>query len=128
MTSSQIFERAEAFIVNDRKLSATLVSYASVFLVLANLTLVHSPIFGVIVALTYLLLNGVFVGHAFFRKERLLLRLLLGILVLITFLGLASWITMTAYNLDETRSVIALFIVATLSSLTNKLETWRQRG
>ena len=128
MENKDVFHRMEELIVNDKKLAATLVSYVAIFLIFMNLTIVHSPILGVISSLTYFLINGIFIGQAFFRKERPFLRLMLGNLLLIAFLGLVSWATMIIYNLDENRSTIALFVVATISSLINKFEADRLKG
>jgi hypothetical protein len=122
MENKDTFDRTENLIMNN-KLAATLVSYATIFVIFVNLALVHSPILGVVSSLTFFMINGIFIGQAFFQKEKPLLRLMLGILLLIAFLGLVSWVTMIMYNLDEIRSTMALFIVATVSSVINKLET-----
>jgi hypothetical protein len=112
-------------IIDDEKLAATLVSYLAIFLIFINLTIVHSSILGFAASLTFFLIDTVFIGQVFFRKEKPFLRLMLGSLLLIALLCLVSWATMIIYNLDEIRSTIALFIVATVSSLINKLETNR---
>ena len=125
MENKNIFYRIEKLIIDDKNLLATLVSYAAVFLMFTNLTVVRSPILAVPSTLAYFLINVVFVGQAFFQKERPFLRLMLGTLLLIAFLGLVSWATMIIYNLDDIRSTIALFIVATISSIINKFETKR---
>lgn len=125
MENRNIFNRMEESIVSDKNLLATLISYATVFLIFANLTFFRSPILGIPSTLTYFLINVVFVGQAFFQKERPFFRLMLGTLLLIAFLGLASWATMIIYNLDDIRSAMALFIVATASSIMNKFETNR---
>lgn len=115
----------EKLIIKDNKLVATLTSYAAIFLIFMNLTIVHSPILSVTSSLTFFLINAIFIGQAFFKKEKPFLRLMLGTLLLIAFLGLVSWATMIIYNLDNIRSTIALFIVAITSSIINKLETNR---
>ena len=123
MKSKDLLHRIGKSIVDDKKFVATLVSYAAIFLIFINLTFVRSPILGVTSSLTFFLINGIFIGRAFFQKEKPFLRLMLGSLLLIAFLGLVSWATMIIYNLDDIRSIIALFIVATISSAINKLET-----
>jgi hypothetical protein len=125
MVNKYIFQRMNKFIIDDEKLAATLVSYATIILIFINLTVIHSPILGLTASLTFFLINAIFMGQAFFQKEKPFLRLMLGTLLLIALLCLVSWATMIIYNLDETRSTMALFIVATVSSIINKLETNR---
>jgi uncharacterized membrane protein (UPF0182 family) len=125
METKHIFRRMNKLIIDDEKLAATLVSYLAIFLIFINLTIVHSSIIGFAASLTFFLIDTVFIGQVFFRKEKPFLRLMLGSLLLIALLCLVSWATMIIYNLDEIRSTIALFIVATVSSLINKLETNR---
>lgn len=125
MQTKDLFQRAEKLIINDRKLVATLASYVAIFLIFMNLTFLRSPILGVMASLTFFLINGIFLGQAFFQKEKTLLRLMLGSLLLIAFLGLVSWAIMIIYNLDDIRSAMALFTVATISSVINKFETDR---
>ena len=127
MENQNIFHRMEESIINDKNLLATLVSYAAVFLIFTNLTIVRSPILGIPLTLTYFLVNVVFVGQAFFQKEKPFLRLMLGTMLLIAFLGLVSWAIMIIYNLDAIRSTIVLFIVATVSSIMHKFEAKRLR-
>ena len=112
-------------IMEDEKLVATLVSYATIFLILANQAVVHSPILGVASSLAFFVINATFMGQALFQKEKLFLRFMLGNLLLIAFLCLVSWAVMIIYNLDAIRSAIALFIVATTSSTINKFKTNR---
>jgi len=95
----------------------TLLSYATILIIFINLTTIGSPVIGALAFITYFLLNAPVLGRFFFEKERSFFRLMLGNLLLIIFLGLASWAVMVIYNLDIIRSVIALCIVATLSSL-----------
>ena len=127
MGNQTVFHRMEELITTDKNLLATLVSYVSVFLIFINLTFFRSPILGIPSTLTYFLINLVFVEQAFFQKEKPFLRLMLGTLLLIAFLGLVSWAIMIIYNLDAIRSTIALFIVATVSSIMHKFEIKRLR-
>lgn len=122
MENQTVFHRMEELITTDKNRLATLISYAAVFLIFANLTFFRSPILGIPSTLTYFLINVVFVGQAFFQKERPFLRLMLGTLLLIAFLGLVSWATMIICNLDDVRSAMVLFIVATVSSIMSKFE------
>ena len=121
MTIEDQFSRLEKFITTDRNLAASLISCIAIFLIFINLTTIHSPILGAASSLTFIVINTIFVGNAFFREERGFLRLSLGTLLLIAFLGLVSWAIMIIHNLDEIRSTVALLIVATLSSAANKL-------
>jgi len=59
-------------------------------------------------------------GRAFFEKEDLFLRFMLGNLLLVTFLALIAWVVMIVYNLDIARSILVLCIVTALASLLNK--------
>lgn len=126
MENKDLLHRTEKWIINDKKLAATLVSYAAIFLIFINLTFVRSPILGATSSLTFFLVNVIFIGQAFFGKEKLFLRLVLGSLLLIGLLGLVSWAIMIIYNLDNIRSTIALFIVATITSVINRFETKRR--
>ena len=125
MDNKDIFQRMNKVIVDDKKLAATLASYTAIILIFINLIIVRSLILSVASSLTFFLINATFMGQALFQKEKSFLRLLLGTLLLIALLCLVSWATMIIYNLDEIRSTMALFIVATTSSIINKLETNR---
>lgn len=110
----------ENLIAGDHNFSFTLVSYAIVLLIFINLNVIRSRLVGGICSIIYLLVNGTFLGRAFFEKEALLLRLMLGNILLIVSLGLISWITLIVYNLDIVRATVVLCIVTALSSLLNK--------
>jgi len=110
----------ENLIASDRKFSFTLLSYAIISITFVNLSVTRSPLIGGITSLIYLLINGTFLGRAYFEKEELFLRFMLGNILLIVFLGLISWAIMIIYNLDTIRSAIVLCIVTALSSLSNK--------
>jgi len=98
----------------------TIISYVVALTIFINLSALQSPIFGLPASAIYFLINGVFLGHAFFKKEDAFFRITLGILLLIMFLGFIGWLTIIIYNLDVIRFTLVLFIVATLSSLINK--------
>jgi hypothetical protein len=75
---------------------------------------------GFAASVIYFLINAVFLENAFFEKEDTFFRLMLGILLLIVFLGLVGWLTLIIYNLDATRVTLVLLVVATFSSLLNR--------
>jgi hypothetical protein len=114
------FDKIEQWITRDEKLLFTMVSYIVILIIFINLSRVQSPILSLPASVIYFLINGIFLGQAFFKKETTFFRLLFGILLLIMLLGLAGWLAVIIYNLDIIRSTSVLFIVATLSSLINK--------
>lgn len=109
--------RLEELIAANNKFIFTLVSCIMILAIFLNLTFLQSPFVGIVASLVYFLINATFLGYAFFRKESLFLRFVLGLLMFIMLLGLISWLTMIAWNLDITRSVIVLFIVTIISSI-----------
>ena len=112
--------KLENLIASDQKFSFTLLSYAIISIIFINLSVTCSPLVGGTTSLIYLLVNGTLLGRAYFEKEDPFLRLMLGNILLIAFLGLISWAVMIIYDLDTIRSVIVLCVVTALSSLSNK--------
>jgi len=103
--------RLEESIVANNKFLFSLVSCIMILVIFLNLTSFQLPFFGIVASLVYLLINATFLGYGFFRKESPFLRFVLGLLMLIMLIGLIGWLTMIAWNLDVTRSVVVLFIV-----------------
>jgi len=95
-------------------------SFLLILIIYLNLSFVSSPIIGTATSLAFFMINGIFLGHAFFEEENVFLSFLLGSLLLIVFLGLVAWIVMILHNLDIVRSTIVLCIVTALSSFLNK--------
>lgn len=114
-------ENVEKAIARDKYLLFTMFSYATVLLIFINISVVHSPVMGIAASSVYFLINAIFLGSIFFKKEDLFLRLILGNLLLIVFLGLISWVVMMIHNLDAVRSTIVLCTVTTLCSFMNKM-------
>lgn len=114
-------ENVEKAITRDKYFLFTMFSYATVFLIFINISVVHSSVMGIAASSVYFLVNAIFLGSIFFRKEDLILRLILGNLLLIVFLGLISRVVMMVYNLDAVRSTIVLSTAATLCSFTSKM-------
>lgn len=111
-------------IAQNKKLSFTMTSYASILAIFLNLATVHSPIIGIAASIIYLLVNSTFIGQAFFQDENLFTKFLLGSLLLIVMLGLIGWMVLMLYNLDNTRTTIVLLVTATLASILNhKMKT-----
>jgi len=119
--------RIEKLITQDEKLAFTLLSYFTILMILLNLTFANLSPVGAIAAIVYLIINGIFLGSTLFEEEKFFLKLLLGSLLLLVFLGLVSWALIIVSNLGVVSSVIVLFIVATLTSLLNRFKTkfWR---
>ena len=114
------FDKIEQRITRDEKLLFTMVSYVITLIIFINLIVFQSPILSLPASAIYFLINGIFLGHAFFKKEDTFFRLMFGILLLIMLLGFVGWLAVIIYNLDVIRFTLGLFIVATLSSLLNK--------
>jgi len=91
--------------------------YITVLIITVNLAVTKSAIIGIIASLLYFLINGTFLGRAFFNKESFFPRQMLGILLTTTILSLVSWLVMIIYNLDVIPSVATVIIAATLSTL-----------
>lgn len=95
----------------------TAILYITVLIIAINLVITKSLVIGIIASALFFLINGAFLGRAFFKKESPFLRVMLGILLITTVLGLISWLAMIIYNLDVIQSVATLIIVATSSTL-----------
>ena len=98
----------------------TLSSYVLILGICVNLNSIQSPLLGFPLTALYLLVEGVFLGHAFFNKQEPLFRLMLGLLLLVVLVGFFGWLALVLYNLDATRLVLVLFVVSTLSSILNR--------
>ena len=120
MKNKSRFIVMEESIIRDEKLLFTTVSYIMILVIFINLNFYFSPAIGTVASITYFLINGIFLGRAFFEKEDLFLRFMLGSLLLVTFLAMIAWVIMIIYNLDITRSILVLCIVTALASLLNK--------
>ena len=114
------FSKLEKLIARDQKLLFTLTSYILILVIYINLNALEYSAVGVLASIMYFLINGTFLGHAFFEKEDPVFRLMFGILLLIMLLGFVGWLAVLIYNLDVLRFTLVLFIVATLSSLINR--------
>ena len=112
--------KVETLVAQDQKLIFTLASYVLILIIYINLNLLQSSILGLAASVLYFLINGIFLGRAFFEKEPAFFRLMFGVLLLIMLLGFVGWLAVIIYNLDVTRFTLVLFIAATLSSLLNK--------
>ena len=121
------YDKLEKWIVRDHKFISTTFSFLSVLAIYVNLSFSFSPIVGTVASLIYFMINGVFLGYAFFKKENSFFKLLLGILLLVVLLGLVAWIVMIVYNLDTLRSTVALFIVTVLSYFATRLKKARSK-
>jgi len=106
--------------VRNPKLVFTLTSYVLILIIYVNMNALQSSVLGLATSFFYFLINGIFLGHAFFEKEIVFFRLMFGALLLVMLLGFVGWLAVIIYNLDVTRFTLVLFIVATLSSLLNR--------
>ena len=97
-----------------------MVTYVVVLMIFINLSVFQSPILSLPASAIYFLINGFFLGHAFFEKETTFFRLMLGLLLLVMLLGFVGWLAVVIYNLDVLRFTLVLLIVTTFSSLLNK--------
>ena len=114
------FDKIEQRITRDEKLLFTMISYFVILIIFINLSQFQSPILGLLASAIYFLINGIFLGHAFFKKETAFFRLILGLLLLVMLLGFVGWLAVVIYNLDVIMFTLVLFVAATLSSLLNK--------
>jgi len=112
--------KKETLVVRNPKLVFTLTSYVLILIIYVNMNALQSSVLGLATSFFYFLINGIFLGHAFFEKEIVFFRLMFGALLLVMLLGFVGWLAVIIYNLDVTRFTLVLFIVATLSSLLNR--------
>lgn len=120
MERNSYFLKLQELIVRDTKLLFTTVSYIMILIIFINLNFTPSPAIGTLASIVYFLINGMFLGHIFFRKQDLFFRFVLGNLLLIVFLASVAWAVMIIYNLDVMRSALVLCIVTAVCSFLNK--------
>lgn len=120
MQRNSHFLKLEKLIVRDHNFIFTIFSFLLILIIYLNLSFSSSPIIGTAASLTFFMINGTFLGHAFSEKQAPLFRLMFGTLLLIMLLGFVGWLAVIIYNLDIIRFTLVLFIVTTLSSLINR--------
>jgi len=113
--------KLESRITLDRFLIFTLISYVAVAAIFVNMAILKLPALGLIATTIYFLINGVFLGNAFFAKENSLLRLMLGILLLVMLLGLIDWVVIIVASLNTLMLTLALVIASTASSVLKRM-------
>jgi len=115
----------ETLIAQDQKFLFTLASYVITVVIYINLNAFQYAVLGTVAFILYFLINGIFLGHAFFDKEDTFFRLMFGFLLLIMFLGFVGWLAVIIYNLDVARFTVVLLVVATICSLLNRKVKYR---
>jgi len=120
MKGNSHFLRLQELIVRDHNFIFTISSFLLILVIYLNLSFASSSIIGIVASLAFFMINGIFLGHAFFEKETPLFRLMFGTLLLIMLLGFVGWLAVIIYNLDIIRFTLVLFIVTTISSLINR--------
>lgn len=120
MKNRSVFLNLQYLITRDQKFLFTLLSYIATLVVFVNISLSNSLVIGILASATYFLINATYLGHALFKKENAFIAFMMGTLLLIVILGLVAWAVMISYNLDNIRSVIVLFITASLASILNR--------
>lgn len=118
--NSRFAAKLESYIIQDKYFISSFLSYAALAAILVNMIIIKSPILGLLATLSYFLINGVFLGTAFFAKENGFLKLMLGILLLTMLLGLVGWITIILYALNTVTLILSLVVVATVSSVLRR--------
>lgn len=113
-------DAVEKSVVQNKSFLYTIVLYSVTLAMFVNLNSLHSPLIGFIAFFVYFMINAVFLGNAFFKKENAFFRLMMGILLLIMILGFVGWLVMIIYNLDVTMFTLVLAISTTFSSLLNR--------
>jgi len=114
------FDKIEQLITRDEKLFFTAISYVITLAIFINVSGFQSPVLGLLASAIYFLINGIFLGQAFFKEETAFFRLMFGLLLLFMLLGFVGWLAVVIHNLDITRFTLVLLITATISSLLNK--------
>ena len=121
MHVSYSLDKLESLVARDRTFLFTLTSYVTVLAIYANSILFKSPVLGGIATILFFLIDSIFLGSAIFKKEGAFFRLVFGILLLAMLLGSLNWIALIAYNLDISKSTLALLATTTISSALNKM-------
>ena len=112
--------KVDTLVAQDRKHIFTLTCYILILIAYLNLKSLQSSVLGPAISVLYFLINGVFLGRAFFEKENAFFRLMFGILLLIMLLGFFGWLAVILHNLDITIFILVLFVATTLSSMLNR--------
>lgn len=117
----------EELITRDKKFLFTAFSLFMILIIYMNQIFANSLIIGAIASLIFFSLNTIFLGQAFFREELSFIRIILGSLTFLLFLGTIGWITLIVHNLDINSTSVALCVVAILCSTINKLNKEHDR-
>ena len=120
MGEKSLFLKLTQLIAQDKKYLFSTLSFLSVLAIFINLNFAQSPIIGITASAIYFLITATFLGRAFFESEKLFIRFLLGILLVIVLLGLIGLTVMLLYSLDNLRSAITLCIPPFFASLLNR--------
>jgi uncharacterized membrane protein YfcA len=115
----------EKSIIQDKNLVYTVASYSAVLAIFINLNSLASPLIGLTASVSYSIINTVFLGNAFFKKENTFFRLVFGVLLLMMLLSFVGWIILLIYNLDVIEFTLVLLVTTTLSSLLNRRMRYR---
>ena len=119
------FDIVEKSIVQDKNFIYTIASYSVVLAIFVNLNSLTSPMIGLTASIVYSIINTVFLGNAFFKKENTFFRLVFGVLLLMMLLSFVGWIILLIYNLDVIEFTLVLLVTTTLSSLLNRRMRYR---
>jgi uncharacterized membrane protein len=117
---SYSLNKLESLVARDRTFLFTLTSYMAVLAIYANSIMFKSPVLGGIATILFFLIDSIFLGSAIFKKENAFFKLAFGILLLVMLLGSLNWIAVIIYNLDLSKSTLALLATATISSVLNR--------
>lgn len=127
MTHQYELKDMEKLVTRDEKLLFTTFSLLTILIIYINQIFFNSPITGIIASIIFFSLNTAFLGAAFFKEETAFIRIILGSLTFLLFLGAIGWITLIVRNLDINSTSAALCIVAILCSAINKLNKKHSR-
>lgn len=94
-------------------------------LIFLNLYFVHVPLIGFACSVGFFLVNSVFLGNTIFEERDPVLKFAFGAFLLVALIGIVGWTVLTVYNLDVVRSMLVLLVVATISSIPNKVRKYR---
>ena len=100
-------------------------SFLAILIIMVNALTFSSPFIGAIASITYILVNGNFIGDGLFKEARL--KLPLGILFLFILFGLFGWLFMVFYELSMMSVVAVLCIATSFSFFTYKFEVIKRK-
>lgn len=105
----------------------SITSFFSVLVISLNLAFIGSTIIGSCASMVYIITNGYLLGNVFFRKEKVIFKVPLGALLLLTLLGLIGAPFAIFYKLGLVEVSTLLFTGCILTLLGTRIRPGTHR-